>query len=209
MKNIIVGVKQAVRTGMRGVARALNRVSHGRLTPNSITWFGLGMHLPITWAIATNRLVLAGLLLIIFGLFDTLDGELARLQGRVSNLGGFLDATTDRLKEVLIYSGAAYALAVGKDPRWALLPTAAVGVSICVSYVKAKGEAIIAAQKTAIPYPELNRMFDGGLFPFEVRMLVIVLGLLSHQLVWAIGLTALFSLVTVIQRMYIIGRKLQ
>lgn len=208
MKQIIAAIKQAVRSGMRQVARTTNHISRGRITPNGVTWFGLSMHIPVAYAIATNKLILAGILLIIFGLFDTLDGELARLQGRVSDLGGFLDASTDRLKEVLIYTGAAYLFATGQEPRWAVLPAAAVGASICVSYVKAKGEAVVAARKAKIPYPELNRMFGGGLFPFEVRMSMIAAGLLVGQLVWAVALTGLFSLATVLQRMYLIGRRI-
>lgn len=194
---------------MHIVARAINKASGGRITPNMVTWFGLAMHIPVAYCIASGKLVAAGVLLTVFGLFDTLDGELARLQKRVSNLGGFLDASTDRLKEVLIYSGAAYLFAVSSEPRWAVLPAAAVGASICVSYVKAKGEAVVAAEKTKIPYPELNRMFGGGLFPFEVRMFVIVVGLLGNKLVWAVALTGVFSLITVLQRMYLIGRRLQ
>lgn len=193
---------------MRAVARGIHAVSGGRVTPNMVTWFGLIMHIPAAYCIASGKLAAAGVLLVVFGLFDTLDGELARLQKRVSNLGGFLDASTDRLKEVLIYSGMAYLFASGSEPRWAAVPAAAVGASICVSYVKAKGEAVVAAQKEKIPYPELNRMFGGGLFPFEVRMFVIVVGLFAGYLLPAALITGVFSIVTVLQRMYLIGRRI-
>ena len=63
-----------------------------------------------TWgkgAIINNQLPQAALLLAVFGLFDTLDGELARLQGTESPQGAFLDSVTDRMKEILVYVGLA------------------------------------------------------------------------------------------------------
>jgi phosphatidylglycerophosphate synthase len=208
MKQLPGGVKRAVRRVMYSVARALNGISGGRVTPNEVTWVGFLMHVPIALLIAKGEFVWGAILLAIFGLFDTLDGELARLQKRVSDNGGFLDATTDRLKEVLLYSSVAWYFAQGVHPQYAALAAAACGASICVSFVKAKGEAIVASSGKQIPYPELNRMFSGGLFPFEVRMLVLLVGLLVDQLVWAVVAVALFSTVTAFQRLFVISRRI-
>jgi phosphatidylglycerophosphate synthase len=208
MKQLPGGVKRAVRRVMYSVARALNGISGGRVTPNGVTWVGFLMHVPIALLIAKGEFVWGAILLAIFGLFDTLDGELARLQKRVSDNGGFLDATTDRLKEVLLYSSVAWYFAQGVHPQYAALAAAACGASICVSFVKAKGEAIVASSGKQIPYPELNRMFSGGLFPFEVRMLVLLVGLLVDQLVWAVVAVALFSTVTAFQRLFVISRRI-
>jgi CDP-diacylglycerol--glycerol-3-phosphate 3-phosphatidyltransferase len=208
MKQLPGSVKRAVRRVMHFVAWALNGISGGRITPNGVTWVGFLMHIPIALLIAKGEFVWGAVFLVVFGLFDTLDGELARLQGRVTNNGGFLDAATDRLKEVLLYSGAAWYLAQGAHPQYAALAVAACGASICVSFVKAKGEAIVASSGKQIPYPELNRMFSGGLFPFEVRMLVLLIGLLADQLVWAVAAVALFSAITVFQRLFVISRRI-
>src|ERR1700712_190246 len=99
MKHVVDSIKLAVRKFMREIAKLLNHISGGRVTPNGVTWFGFAMHIPIALLIATDHLVWGGVLLIVFGLFDTLDGELARLQNRVTSNGGFLDASTDRFKE--------------------------------------------------------------------------------------------------------------
>jgi phosphatidylglycerophosphate synthase len=193
---------------MKYVARALNAVSGGRVTPNSVTLFGFAMHVPIAYLIATGHLVWAAVLLVIFGLFDALDGELARLQGSVTSTGGFLDASTDRFKEVLLYSGAGYLLAGGPHPQLAALAVAACGASICVSFVKAKGEAVIASGSKTLEYPELNRLFSGGLFPFEIRMFVLVIGLAAGRLEWAVGLIAICASMAAGQRLVRIGRAL-
>lgn len=194
---------------MNKIAGLVNKISGGKITPNGITWFGFFMHIPIAYFIATGNLIIAGVGLIIFGLFDTLDGELARLQKSVSNVGGFLDASTDRLKEVLLYSGVAYYLATTDNPKYAAIAVLACGASLSVSYVKAKGEAIVASSTKKIPYTKLNRMFSNGFFTFEIRMAVLALGLLSGKVVWAISIIAVFSIITVFQRIYNIAKAIK
>jgi len=194
---------------MNKIAGLVNKISGGKITPNGITWFGFFMHIPIAYFIATGNLIIAGVGLIIFGLFDTLDGELARLQKSVSNVGGFLDASTDRLKEVLLYSGVAYYLATTDNPKYAAIAVLACGASLSVSYVKAKGEAIVASSTKKIPYTKLNRMFSNGFFTFEIRMAVLALGLLSGKVLWAIAIIAVFSIITVFQRIYNIAKAIK
>jgi CDP-diacylglycerol---glycerol-3-phosphate 3-phosphatidyltransferase len=209
MQQLVNGIKRVIRGVMREVALLLNEITLGRVTPNSVTWFGLFMHLPIAFLIANGELVRAAILLLVFGLFDTLDGELARVQKRETNHGGFLDASTDRFKEVLLYTGVAWLLARGDHPEYAAIAVAACGASICVSFVKAKGEAVVSSLDRKIPYTELNRMFSGGFFPFEIRMLVLLVGLFADQLIWAVSIIALFSAVTALQRLVIISRSLR
>ncbi|HEY5805755.1 MAG TPA: CDP-alcohol phosphatidyltransferase family protein [Candidatus Saccharimonadales bacterium] len=208
MKRAIDAIRQAVRRFMRAVARGLDKATGGKLHPNAVTMFGLVMHVPIALLIVADYWIVAGILLIIFGLFDTLDGELARLQDRVTNNGGFLDASTDRMKEVLLYTGVAYSLALSDNPVHATWAVAACGASICVSYVKAKGEAVIAASGKKLPYPVLNKLFADGLLPFEIRMALLVAGLLSGYLVWIVTAIAVLSAYTALQRLARISKAL-
>jgi phosphatidylglycerophosphate synthase len=201
MKRLIDAIRQAIRGAVRLFARWLNTLTGGRLQPNVVTVVGLLMHIPVAFLIVADYWIWAGVLLIIFGLFDTLDGELARVQNRVTNHGGFLDASTDRMKEVIIYSGAAYWFAMSPHPALAAWAVAACGASICVSYVKAKGEAVIAASGKHLPYPVLNKLFADGLLPFEVRITLLVAGLLSGYLAVAVVLIAVLSAYTALQRM--------
>lgn len=200
-------IKQIVRALFHKIAVWLNRASHGRVRPNHVTLVGFAMHLPIAWLIAMHSNLWAAILLVIFGLFDTLDGELARVQKRASVQGMLLDASTDRMKEALIYSGAAYAIATSSSPTDAAWAAAACGASLCVSYVKAKGEAAVATQKS-LDHATLNRMFKDGLFTFEVRMAVIVLGLAINQLLPAVIIVAIFSSLTAAGRLVRISKAL-
>jgi archaetidylinositol phosphate synthase len=208
--SIIEPVRNFVRHQLRIVAVLLNRVSGGKLTPNAVTLFGLFMHIPIAWLIATGtHQILAGVLLVVFGLFDVVDGELARLQHRASAGGMVLDATTDRMKEVLLYIGVAFQLASGNTPIVAVWAVAACGASICVSYVKAKGEAAIASAGSGIPHDKLNRLFKDGLLTFEVRMAILVTGLLFGQLLAATIGIAILSALTAAGRLERITRALE
>ncbi len=202
-------IRQTLRQGIRALAVPLNRFTGGKLTPNMVTWFGMGMHIPIAALIATNHTVWAAMLLIFFGLFDTLDGELARLQNRVSDQGGFLDATTDRFKEVVLYTGVGLLLASGSHPRNAAIAVIACGASICVSYVRAKGETIFATQDKRKKYTDLNKLFRGGLAPFEIRMAVLAAGLLFSQVALATAVIAVLASFAALQRLIDISRALR
>lgn len=200
--------KKTVRAGMRRVAGLLNAVTGGKLRPNTVTIIGFAMHAPIAVLIAYGHNLWAAVLLIIFGLFDTLDGELARLQNQASEQGMLLDAATDRLKEVLLYSGVGYALALSAHPATAAWAAAACGASISVSYVKAKGEAAVAASGRKLSHHELNHLFSGGFLSFEIRMAILVLGLAVNQLVVAVAFIAIFASFTALQRLTRISRQL-
>lgn len=193
---------------MKWFAVQLDRLTGGRVSPDAVTIVGCIMHLPIAILIASQHAtVVAALLLIIFGLFDTLDGELARLQKRSSARGMLLDASTDRLKEMMLYTGIAYALASSSRPTMAAWAAAACGASLSVSYVKAKGEAAVASVQT-IPHATLNRLFKDGLLTFELRIVLIIAGVLAHQLLVTVIIITILSSITVLQRLIRISKAL-
>lgn len=208
MNALLNAIRDTVKKLMRAIAKALNHLSGGRISPNTVTLIGLLAHVPIAWLIATGENpVLAAVLLAIFGLFDSLDGELARLQNRASNAGMLLDASTDRMKEVMLYIGLAYYF-VHQDnlANFAAWAVAACGASLCVSYVKAKGET--AVKDTKLTPNEINRLFGDGFARFEVRMFILVVGLLADGLEFAVVFIALVSTFTAFSRLIGITRKL-
>jgi phosphatidylglycerophosphate synthase len=208
LMSLIEAIRVRVRAMMRLLARGLNTATGGKLHPDVVTIVGFLAHIPIAVLIATgNHNILAGVLLLVFGLFDTLDGEIARLQNRASPRGMLLDASTDRMKEVLLYIGTAYVLAGGAHPKQAVWAVAACGASLCVSYVKAKGEAAVAAGKP-IPHAVLNKLFKDGLLTFELRMFVLLVGLFADQLVVAVAAIAVLACWTAFQRLIRISKAL-
>lgn len=206
MDKLLDALRDSGRSVMIVVARGLNRVTFGKLHPDVITVIGLLAHVGIAYLIAYGRLELAAVLLVIFGLFDALDGALARLQHRASNAGMLLDAVTDRMKEVILYSGAAYYFIALGEPKFAVWAVAACGGSLLVSYVKAKGET--AVRDTGLSPNDINRLFSDGLLRFEVRMFVLIVGLATSYLDVAVVMIAVLSWLTAFQRLVRITKKL-
>jgi phosphatidylglycerophosphate synthase len=193
-------IKNVIRGWFARFAGWFDRVTHSRISATDITWVGFLAHLPIAYLIAQDQLLTAGLLLTFFGLFDTLDGALARVQKTASPRGMFLDASSDRLKEVILYTGfSVYFATFGPD--WAMIATLmACGLSLSVSYIKAKGEAALAVMEHALTHDKLNRIFDDGIGSFETRMLILVIGCIFGIPAICVSIVALIAGYTLVVR---------
>ncbi len=212
MDTVLNTLAKTVRSWMLVPAKVINKISRGRIKPNHITLVSLLGHGLIVWALWNARPILAAVLLIFFGLMDALDGALARIQGTTSVRGMFYDATSDRAKEILVYSGIAIYLETvglyGSDitivdtlPRYLYfwIPVAVLGLSMLVSYIKAKGEMALST----IDYDaqKLNRLFSDGFARYEVRMFIIVVGLLTGRIMTALCILLVLLIFTCIQRL--------
>lgn len=207
LNSLLDTCRKIVRRGAKAIAKLLNTISGGRLSPDVVTYTSLLGHVLIAFVIANQHFALAAGLLVVFGLMDTLDGELARLQERASPAGMLLDASTDRMKESLLYIGIAYALIAQGRPGFAVWAVAACAGSLLVSYVKAKGETAVTSQGAS--HSVVNRLFQDGLMRYEIRMLVIVVGLLIGQPGPALALLAVLSWFSAIGRLSRISRYLK
>jgi len=205
-KSALDPIRNFVRKIVRQFAKFINTLSGGNVTPSGVTIVGLLAHIPIAWLIATRHDILGAILLVIFGLFDTLDGELARLQKTESTKGMLLDAVTDRFKEVILYTAVGYNLVSTGSPYLAVWAIIACGASISVSYVKAKGESAYLSQGHKVA--KINNLFKDGLMRFEVRMVILILGLLLNYLGAAIIIIGVFSSYTAISRLVNVNNKI-
>jgi phosphatidylglycerophosphate synthase len=199
-------IRNAIKGLMSILAVTLNKVTGGKLSADVITLIGLFSHIPIAWLIAEQKNYLAAALLVFFGLFDSVDGALARAQKKTSSRGMLLDASTDRIKEVILYVGASSALVSSGYAGWAGWAVAACGASLVVSYVKAKGETAISDKK--LSPSDINRIFADGLMRYEIRMFVLIVGLLTNTLRFALVFIAITSAITAVGRFYKINQKL-
>lgn len=196
-------------SAVRKAAVGLHRMSRGKLYPNDITITLLILHLPVAYLIAVNHLVWAGTLLVLLAVFDSLDGELARVQKRVTDVGGLLDAVSDRIKELLVYAGLIYYFAVSGQPPLVMLVTViACGASLITPFVKAKGEAIIATYGHELAYDRLSRMFQDGLVPYAVRVVLLSIGLIAGKEIipWVVTGLAIIGILMIIERLRSITR---
>lgn len=204
----IDSVRNRAKALMTVIARVLNKATRGHLPPSAITAIGLFMHLVIAWLIIEDRLLLSGFLLIFFGLFDALDGALARLQGSTSAKGMFLDSVTDRMKEVVLYPAVGYNLIANGDPYGAVWAIVACGASILVSYTNAWGEVALTGQSGTQAGHAKNKSFRTGLMTFDVRMALLAIGLLFNQLLPVVIIIAIGAIFTAISRLNFVLNKL-
>ncbi len=121
------------------IAGFLNRLG---LMPNTMTLLGLAGNVFGAVLIARGTMFWGGLVVLLVGPIDALDGTMARLRGEPSDFGGFVDSVTDRYSELVIYGGLLYYfLSLGKTTAAFLVFVAAAG-SVLVSYVRARAEAL-------------------------------------------------------------------
>ena len=116
-------------------------VAAGRagLSADGVTLLGLALSIAAGVAAGRGAWGWSAVLLLWGGLCDMLDGELARLRGRATAAGAFLDSNLDRLAEVALFFG----LAAGfPERRGEVAAMAALVASILVSYARARGEGL-------------------------------------------------------------------
>lgn len=193
---------------MRQLAIFLNDKAKGKISPNLITTLSLVGHLPVAFFIVTDQLLLSGILLIFFGLFDVLDGELARLQKTAGPKGMVYDASSDRIKEVLIFSATTYYISQSNTPEWSFVAALALGAALSVSYAKAKAEVSLSIGKRINDHHKINRYFSEGVASFEIRMALMAVGLLSGNLLLATSIVAGLSTFAMFERLYMYLRKI-
>lgn len=110
--------------------------------PNWFTTLGFLLSIFCAWEIAAGRLVLGGVLVFVSGLFDVIDGAVARKTGRVTRFGAVYDSTMDRYSEVTVFFGLGFYLIGNHFYLTSVAAVFAVGGSIMVSYIRARAETL-------------------------------------------------------------------
>src|SRR5258708_3973038 len=85
--------------------RIVSLLSYMRIHPNVLTLIGLVINIFATYLFARNLLYWAGLVVIFAGIFDMVDGEVARRTNRVTVFGAFFDSVVDRYSDLLLFVG--------------------------------------------------------------------------------------------------------
>lgn len=191
------GIKSAARARLTPLVSALDQMG---VTPDMVTVVGLAVSLLAAWIVAGGQLFLGALVLAIGSSFDMLDGELARLQGRASRRGAFLDSNFDRLAEGALYAGLAWFYlesVTPSDSSAVLMIVLALTGSLTTSYARARAEA-------------LGAECSGGWLQRPERMVLLVVGMLlgRHVLKLVLALLAIATLLTTLQRILSVSREL-
>ena len=158
------------RTAARWITEPLKTVLvKSRLKPNTLTWIALAISIIAAGTIATNHPIIGGFLVLVSGLFDIMDGALARLTNQATRFGALLDSTFDRVSDSILLLGLLVLYVRNGGTIEIVLIFLALIASLLTSYVRARAEGI------GINCPV-------GLFTRTERVIILALGLLLNPL---------------------------
>jgi CDP-diacylglycerol---glycerol-3-phosphate 3-phosphatidyltransferase len=198
----------------RGATRIIDAMTRGLASlgvpPNILTTIGVSINMACGVLFGFGEFFWAGVVLIVANLFDMLDGNVARLSGRVTKYGSFLDSTLDRLSDMVAFFGIMIFYA-RNTPQHSVVNLALAGTgmiaSVLVSYTTARSEGLgVKANIGFLQRPE--------------RVVLLIIGALSTwnwdsdnffanrmpQVLWVLAVGSVWTLV---QRMIYIRRELR
>lgn len=185
---------------IRPLAEAIARTG---VSPNALTFIGFVVGLFAAFFFARGEQILAGLTLLVAGFFDIIDGAVARVVKRETAFGGVLDSVVDRYVDFAIFAGIFYAFMSGRIAEtsfmvgwgWAWCMLAIAG-SFMVSYIRARAEAAGSGK------------LDVGIAERAERLLILAIGALVGYTQYSVVIIAILTHLTVLQRLFVAGRRL-
>ncbi len=171
-----------------------------KVTPNQMTWaaFGIALLSFISFVLGYN--IIAGVLVQLSSIVDGIDGSLARLKGRTSEFGGFLDSVLDRYADILIVLGLTlWSLSHETYSGIWLAGLLAITGIICISYTRARIS------------PNHRHLFDKGfksLASRDIRLFLIMLGAVIGQAYFCLIVIAVLTNLVVFYRLIYMYRYL-
>jgi CDP-diacylglycerol--glycerol-3-phosphate 3-phosphatidyltransferase len=166
------------------------------LTPNRITTLSILTLLGSGTAFALGELRIGAALLLLSGLFDLLDGKVARRSHQESKFGAFYDSVMDRLGEAALFTGISIYFLTAAGQRWPILGLivcfASLSGAFLVSYARARAEGLgldckvgMAQRAERILFIAVPTLIWGaGRHGYLLLAILVVLMLMSFLTVW-------------------------
>ncbi|MGH9525011.1 MAG: CDP-alcohol phosphatidyltransferase family protein, partial [Terriglobales bacterium] len=182
----------------RGSRKLLYNIVHGlaltRINPNYLTFIGLlinvGAAVLFGYANASNQVSLfrwAAVTIIGAGVFDMVDGRVARATGQVTEFGGFFDSVIDRYSDVALYFGLLVYYARAERFFYIVLTALVMVTSVLISYTRASAENMIPKCKV-------------GFMERPERIVLVIIGGLFNRMAPVLWVIAVIGNITVIHR---------
>ncbi len=183
----------------RTLAPVIDWLIASRVHPDALTSIGTLILVGSAVAFGFGYARIGGLLLLLSGVFDMLDGRVARGSGRPSKFGAFYDSTLDRVGELALFGGIAlFFLTGGVSEPWVVwavgISIVAMGASLIVSYARARAEGLGLDCKVGVAQ-RAERILGLG-----VPTLFFGAGPGGFLLLTIVTLLALVAVITVVQR---------
>ncbi len=183
-------------TYTRAIGLASNRVIRlivrmlalSKINPNVLTFLGLVINIVAAGFLAFGRFWIAGLVIIFAGLFDMVDGRVARETNQVTRFGGFFDSVLDRYSDIALLVGLLVYYGTINRPSYVVLTAIVMAASVMISYTRSRAENIIPACKV-------------GFLERPERVVLLILGALFDRMAPVLWIIAVLGNLTVIHRM--------
>src|ERR687897_201556 len=157
--------------------------------PNTLTLIGVLINVVAAIALARDRFVLAGVIMIVANIFDFIDGKVAHITGTVSQFGAFWDSTLDRFSDIALFLGLIYLYANLRRTDYVMVASLAMMFSIMTSYARARAESLI--QKCKVGFMERPE-----------RIVLFMIGAFTNRMAAVLWVLLVLSIITVSNRIY-------
>lgn len=155
--------------------------------PNYLTAIGLIGTTAAAYLISQSQFTWAGVVVLVIGPVDALDGALARRRGEPQAFGAFVDSVADRYSELALYAGLLWVAQASGDRRLSFLVYFAAFGSVLVSYVRARAQSLGMDAK-------------GGILTRVERFIIMTACLVVNAPFIGVGILAIGTNLTAIQR---------
>src|SRR5580692_2318197 len=172
----------------RIIQAIVNALALSRVHPNVLTFIGLLINIWAAFLFSYGRFVYAGLVVIGAGLFDMVDGRVARETNRVTRFGGFFDSVLDRYSDLALLVGLLVWYGSINRFGYVVLTAIVMTGSVMVSYTRARAENTIPQCKV-------------GFMERPERVVLFIIGALFDRMAPVLWVIAVLANVTVIARM--------
>ena len=176
-----LGANKVILLIVRGLALS-------KINPNILTFFGLLINIVAASFLAVGRFRLAGLVIIFAGLFDMVDGRVARATNQVTRFGGFFDSVLDRYSDLALLVGLLVYYGTINRPAYVVLTAIVMTASVMISYTRSRAENIIPTCKV-------------GFMERPERVVLFIIGALFDRMAPVLWIIAVIGNLTVIHRM--------
>jgi CDP-diacylglycerol--glycerol-3-phosphate 3-phosphatidyltransferase len=166
-----------------------------RVNPNILTFIGVLISIWAAWEFGYGAFRQAGFVIILAGLFDMLDGEVARVTRSTSDFGAFFDSVIDRYSDVIILQGLMVYYARKQMLGYVVLVGIVFMGAVLTSYSRARAESLIPSCKV-------------GFMERPERIVLLIIGALSNRMEAVLWILAVLGNWTVFDRIYYTWKEL-
>jgi len=175
--------------------RIVRLLTYFHINPNVLTFTGVLISFWAAWEFGQGRFFRGGLVVILTGLFDMLDGEVARFSQSETRFGAFYDSVIDRYSDIILLQGLVVYYARQQMLGYVVLVGVVFMGSIMTSYTRARAECLIPSCKV-------------GFMERPERIVLIIIGALSNRMEAVLWVLAVLGNWTVIDRIYYTWKEL-